>query len=175
MEQVVTAEGLREQTQPNISAPTIDAHLMQTVEELRTLEKKNLRINRLKLLFLLATLIVCIVAALFVYANIASTVRRIDEMSESLTEAGKNINAVAKDLEKFDFDKLSASLQSIVDTSESTVGEVYQAAQGLSVLLEDADVAMNHINAVDIEKLNDGIRQLNDILEPIASFFRVAR
>ncbi|MBQ1821310.1 MAG: hypothetical protein II117_06870 [Clostridia bacterium] len=147
--------------------------LRKTIEELRTYEKKNLFINRLKLICSIVCLALCVTAVCIVFFSLQPTVQKLNDMSVTLTETGKNINTVANDLEKFDFDELSTSLQSIVETSKDTVDEVYKTAQGLSTLLEDADVAMEHINSIDFENLNNGIQKLNEILEPVADFFHI--
>ena len=147
--------------------------LKKTIEELRTYEKKNLFINRLKLICSIASLALCIAAVCIAFFGLQPTVQKLNDMSVTLTEAGKNINTVANDLEKFDFDNLSTSLHSIVETSKDTVDEVYKTAQGLSTLMDTADVAMEHINSIDFENLNNGIQKLNEILEPVANFFHI--
>ena len=152
---------------------TIDEQFKQTIEELRNLEKKNLRINRFKLFFLFIAMAAFIAAAVFVYLKTESTLKQIDEMTASLTEAGKDISKVANDLEKFDFEKMSTSLRNIIDISEQTVQQVSEASSGLTKVLEAADVAMSHINSISFENLNNGIQKLNDILEPVAKFFHI--
>ena len=149
------------------------SRLIETIEELRMYEKKNLRINRFRLLCAALALIVCAVAAGYIFLNVRPTVRKINNMSETLTEAGNNINTVAEELQKIDFDQLNTSVQKIVKTSEDTVDEVYQSTLGLSELIHDAETAMEHINSVDYQKLNDGIQRLNEVLEPIAKYFRI--
>lgn len=157
----------------NVSNSAETSSLIEAVEQLRRYEKKNLRINRFRLLCAALALIVCAVAAGYVILNVRPTVSKINKMSDTLTEAGNNINAVAEELEKIDFDQLNTSVQKIVKTSESTVDEVYQSALGLTELIHDAETAMEHINSIDYQKLNDGIERLNEVLEPIAKYFRI--
>ena len=69
-------------------------------------------------------------------------------------------------------EKLGKSLGSIVDVSEETIGEIHNAVDGLDQLVKDADDAMQHINSINFEDLNNGIQRLNDVLEPVANFFK---
>ena len=149
------------------------AELTAAIRELQRLEKKNLLINRIKLAIAFACLLICIILAVFVFRNLGSLIQKTDTAVEVLTEAGNNINTLAGDLEKMDFEKLGKSLSNIVDISEDTIGEIHQAVGGLDQLVKDADDAMQHINSINFEDLNNGIRQLNDILEPVAKFFNV--
>ena len=156
-------------TAPNEASTELTA----AVRELQRFEKKNLLINRIKLAVSLACLLICIVLAVYVYRNLGSLIQKTDTAMEVLTEAGNKINTLSADLEKMDFEKLGTSLGRIVDVSEETIGEIHEAVGGLDQLLKDADDAMKHINSINFEDLNNGIQQLNDILEPVANFFKI--
>ncbi len=150
-----------------------NTELVEAIRELRGYEKKNLRINRIRLIISAVGLVICIALAVFVYRNVGSIVKKADTALDALTDAGNNINTLSEEIEKMDLEKLGKSLGNIVDISEETIGEIHQAVGGLDQLVKDADDAMQHINSVDFENLNNGIQSLNDVLEPVASFFNV--
>ncbi|MBQ6235924.1 MAG: hypothetical protein IJK54_08385 [Clostridia bacterium] len=150
-----------------------NTELVEAIRELRGYEKKNLRINRIRLIISAVGLVICIALAVFVYRNVGSIVKKADTALDALTDAGNNINTLSEEIEKMDLEKLGKSLGNIVDISEETIGEIHQAVGGLDQLVKDADDAMQHINSVDFENLNNGIQSLNDVLEPVANFFNV--
>lgn len=149
--------------------------LKQTIEELRSFEKKNLRINRIRMICSIASLSLLIIALILLSVNIGKVAKVIDEVSTIATETGNNINIVAQDLGKVDFEKLGKSIQGIADIGEDTLKQVNHAAGQLDNLIKGAETAMEHINSVNFEDLNNGIQRLNDVLEPLANFFNLLR
>ena len=159
---------------PITAAPvsTEAEQLKSALDELRAFEKKNLLINRIRMIFSAACLVILIIGLILIAVNVGSVVREVETVSKDVLETGNNINSVAQDLSKIEFEKLGISLQSIADISEDTLKQVYGAAGGLDQLVRDADEAMQHINSVNFEDLNNGIQRLNDVLEPVANFFK---
>ena len=153
--------------------PTETEQLKSALDELRAFEKKNLLINRVRMIFSAACLVILIIGLILIAVNVGSVVREVETVSKVVLETGNNVNAVAQDLSKIDFEKLGISLQSIADISEDTLKQVNGAAGGLDRLVQDADEAMQHINSVNFEDLNNGIQRLNDVLEPVANFFKI--
>ncbi|MBR4906318.1 MAG: hypothetical protein IKZ44_05630 [Clostridia bacterium] len=147
--------------------------LLDAIKELRNSEKKNLRINRIKLVTTLLCLVICLIVAIVMFGKAETLMKKADTALDALTDAGNNINALSEEIEKMDLEKLGKSLGNIVDVSEETIGEIHQAVGGLDQLVKDADDAMQHINSVDFENLNNGIQRLNDVLEPVANFFNI--
>lgn len=149
-----------------------NTELIETLRTLHTYEKKNLRINRIRLIISVISLMICIILAIFVFRNVGAFTKKADIALDSLTNAGNNINALSGRIEKLDIEKLAKSLGNIVEVSEETIDEIHNAVGGLDQLVKDADDAMQHINSVNFEDLNNGIQRLNDVLEPIANFFK---
>ncbi len=149
--------------------------LLDAIRELRATEKKNLRINRIRLMTALLCLVVCVITAIVVFGKFGALMKKADTALDALTDAGNNINALSEEIAKMDLEKLGKSLGNIVDISEETIGEIHQAVGGLDQLVKDADDAMQHINSINFEDLNNGIQRLNDVLEPVANFFNVFR
>ena len=150
-----------------------NTELAETIRQLHSFEKKNLMINRIRLIISSVSLLICIALAIFVFRNIGSLTKKADTALDALTDAGNNINALSEEIEKMDLERLGKTLGNIVDVSEDTIGEIHQAVGGLDQLVKDADDAMQHINSINFEDLNNGIQRLNDVLEPVANFFNI--
>ena len=155
-----------------ISQDQTNTELIETLKTLHSYEKRNLRINRIRLIISVVSLVICIILAIFVFRNVSAFTKKADTALDALTNAGNNINALSDRIEKLELEKLAKSLGNIVDVSEETIGEIHNAVGGLDQLVKDADDAMQHINSVDFENLNNGIQRLNDVLEPVANFFK---
>ena len=146
--------------------------VLDAIRELRATEKKNLRINRIRLVTALLCLVACVIVAIVMFGKAGALMKKADTALDALTDAGNNINALSEEIEKMDLEKLGKSLGNIVDVSEETIGEIHNAVGGLDQLVKDADDAMQHINSINFEDLNNGIQRLNDVLEPVANFFK---
>lgn len=162
------------ESNPNtVSVSDDKEQLKQMLDELRTYEKKNLRINRIRMACTIAGLSLLIVALILVLVNVGTVVRKVDAVSEAAIKTVNNINAIAEQVTKVDLEKLGKSMQNVAVLGEETLQQVKDATKGLDVLVKDADDAMQHINSVNFEDLNNGIQRLNSILEPMAKFFNI--
>lgn len=156
-----------------VSVPDNNEQLKQMFEEMRTYEKKNLRINRIRMVCTIAGLTLLIVALIALLVNVGTVVRKVNAVSEVAIKTVNNINAIAEQVTKVDLEKLGNSIQNVAKLGEETLQQVKDATEGLDVLVKDADEAMQHINSVNFEDLNNGIQGLNDVLAPIANFFHI--
>ena len=150
-----------------------DEELLSTLKELHAYEKKNLRVNRIRLVVSAVCLLLAIVTAVFVFVRVGTLTDNLNNASGVITATAEKINNLADELEKLNIAELSRSLGNIVRISEETITEIQKASGGLDALVKDADEAMQHINSVDFENLNNGIQRLNDILKPVADFFNI--
>ena len=156
-----------------VSVPDNNEQLKQMFEEMRTYEKKNLRINRIRMVCTIAGLTLLIVVLIALLVNVGTVVRKVNAVSEVAIKTVNNINAIAEQVTKVDLEKLGNSIQNVAELGEETLQQVKDATEGLDVLVKDADEAMQHINSVNFEDLNNGIQGLNDVLAPIANFFNI--
>ena len=152
------------QTNPNES-------LQNSIEELKQLERKNLRLNRIKLICLALTTAACVLICVMLLVNIGKITKNIDDLSAVMTEAGSNINTVAQDLQKLDFKALGDSVDTFASTGAETVDQIKSSTQGLETLIEQISNAMKNLQSINIERLNDSIQEMHDVLEPLSKFF----
>lgn len=153
------------QTNPNES-------LQNSIEELKQLERKNLRLNRIKLICLALTTAACVLICVMLLVNIGKITKNIDDLSAVMTEAGSNINTVAQDLQKLDFRALGESVETFATTGAETVDQIRSSTQGLETLIEQISNAMKNLQSINIEQLNDSIQEMHDVLEPLSKFFK---
>ena len=139
-----------------------EAELHQTLSELRDYEKKNLKMNRIKMICVIAIAAIAFLTALILIINVGSVTSKIETLSKSVTETSETINAVAKDLNQVDLQKLAASIQTIADDGEDAILSIGKSA----------GEALEKINSIDIDELNAGIKTLSEVLEPLAKFFK---
>ncbi len=142
----------------------------KTMEELRKYEKKNYRLNRFRALCSVLSLLLCICVAVYLYINGNHLMKKADEITTSVSDAGTHVKAVAEDLEKVEFEKLGQSMQEIADISKDTVQQANNAANGLDKIIESADTALENLNTLKIDALNKGIEKLTEVLENLKSF-----
>lgn len=154
------------QTNPNES-------LQNSIEELKQLERKNLRLNRIKLICLALTTAACVLICVMLLVNIGSITKNINELSAVMTEAGSNINTVAQDLQKIDFELLGNSVQAFADSGTETIQQIKDATAGLETILGEAQTALKNISGINIKQLNESIQELHDVLQPLANFFQI--
>ena len=147
--------------------------LASAIRELQSFEKKNLRINRIRLAISAACFAILLIAAIFLFAKGGPLIRKADAAADLLTNTGETVQSLVNELAEVDVKGLSSSLSNIVRISEETITEIHEATGGLNTLVQDADEAMQHISSVNYEELNTGIQTLNDVLEPVANFFRI--
>lgn len=139
-----------------------EAELHQTLSELRDYEKKNLKMNRIKMICVIAIAALAFLTALILIINVGNVTSKIETLSKSVTETSETINAVAKDLNQVDLQKLAASIQTIADDGEDAILSIGKSA----------GEALEKINSIDIDELNAGIKTLSEVLEPLAKFFK---
>ena len=153
--------------------PAINETFIKTIEELRTYEKKNLRINRVKLTLTAIAAVLIVLIAVLLSTYVGKITHDINDLSATMTEAGNNINVVAEDLQKIDFELLGSSVQAFAQTGTETIDQIKESTQGLDQVLSDAQTAMQNLSSIDIRKLNESIQELHDVLEPVANFFNI--
>ena len=156
-----------------ITVPDSNAEMRQMFEEMRGYEKKNLRINRIRMICSIAGLALLIIALIVVLVNVGTVVHKVNTVSEAAIKTVNNINTIAEQVTKVDLEKLGNSIQDVAELGEETLQQVKDATADLGSLVKNADDAMQHINSVNFEDLNNGIQRLNDVLEPVANFFKI--
>ena len=144
-----------------------------SIEELIRYEKKNLRINRIRLVCSLIAVALCVIIAVVLSVNVGRVINEVEKVSGVMTEAGESINEVATSLNEIDFATLEKSVETFADVGTETIRQIQNSTKDLDTILEEVRTSINRLGSVNIDELNNGIRTLNDVLEPLANFFHL--
>ena len=130
----------------------------EMTQELLQVEKKQFSMLRI---MMIANVVL---AAGLVLALLLVVPRLLTVASEAET-ALKEVNTLAGNAEK-----TLEGIDEVVENANTTVGS---AGRVLEENAEKMEEALEHINGIDFEKLNDAIRDLAQAVEPLANLGRV--
>ena len=160
-----------EAVQPNLTNNAQE----ESIKELLRYEKKNLRINRIKLICAIACVVLCAIVAIVVIVNVGKITREVESVSAVMTQTGENIDKVAQELDGIDFEALETSVQTFATVGTETIEQITASTEGLDEVMAQVKLAVTNLSDINIDELNTGIKTLNDVLEPLAKFFSVFR
>lgn len=120
-------------------------------ETVKGYEKKKLLAARITAVASIITLVIVIAGAAFV-------VPCLMKFSPALEAASASIDSAAKQVIDADLPELSRSIDALVSSSRTAVNNANDAASA----------ALEKIEALEIEKLNDAISDLSAIVKPLA-------
>lgn len=120
-------------------------------ETVKGYEKKKLLAARITAVASIITLVIVIAGAAFV-------VPCLTKLSLALEAASASIDSAAKQVIDADLPELSRSIDALVSSSRTAVNNANDAASA----------ALEKIEALEIEKLNDAISDLSSIVKPLA-------
>lgn len=130
--------------------------LMDYVKEIRDLNKKRVFWNRLSVI-LLAVLVISMVSLLpIINKTLNNANTALDTAVEALNQA----------------ESIMGELNGTIDTMEAALSSVTKLADDSSKQLS---TAFTNINSIDFEGLNDAIKDLGDVVEPLSNFFKKFR
>lgn len=138
-----------------------DQKVMNLLEEMEKASRKQVVYARLQFIFSAVAALCCIVLLI-------AGVKVLPKLQETATQAEivlNNLEDVTTDLAKVD-------LGSMVENVDDLVGNVDSLVTTSQAGVEQT---MEKINGIDFEALNDAIKDLSDVIEPIAKFFKTFR
>ena len=114
-------------------------------------QKLSFMMSTLSAVFMLAVLVIVIILANYIVPKVDTIYNR------SLTSL-KNMETITQEL------------------NEAHLGETVRNINNLTLnATGDLSQAMEKLNSIDLETLNDSIQSLHDIIEPLAKMFNVLR
>ena len=111
-----------------------------------------------KLLAACITAVASIITLVIVIAGAAFVVPCLMKFSPALEAASASIDSAAKQVIDADLPELSRNIDALVSSSRTAVNNANDAASA----------ALEKIEALEIEKLNDAISDLSSIVKPLA-------
>lgn len=134
-----------------------DQKLLQLLEDMEKANRKQVTYARLQFIF-------SVVAAVCCMALLLSGMKVLPRLQETAAQA----EVVLANLESVTSELAESNLSSMVENVDALVENV----DGLVTTSQSGvEQTMEKINAIDFEALNDAIKDLSDVIEPIAKFF----
>lgn len=131
--------------------------IIKLLEDMEKSNRKQAAYARLQFIFSVVTVLCCVV----ILISVLKVIPVVQDVASQAVSVISNLEAVTEDLAKSD-------LLSIVEDMDDLVSNV----DGL-VTTSQAGVeqALQKINSIDFDSLNGAIKDLSDVIEPIAKFF----
>lgn len=134
-----------------------DMKLVELLERMEQTNKKQVFYARLQFLFTVVAALCCVVLLL-------SGMSILPKLQETAVQA----EAVLTNLETVTTELANVDLNSMVQNVDTLVTDVDGLVGTSQVGVEQA---MEKLNAIDFDALNDAIKDLSDVIDPIARFF----
>ena len=131
--------------------------LMDLLEQMEKANRKQVAYARLQFIFSVIAAICCILLLL-------AGVKVLPQLQEAALQAETvltNLETVTTELAQADLIGMVENVDALVTNVDGLVGTSQ----------EGVEQAMAKINAIDFDALNDAIKDLSDVIEPIAKFF----
>ena len=132
--------------------------LHEILERIEQSNRKQTRYARLQFILSIVSTI-AIVAFLFVVVRILPQLQEIISMVETVLS---NLEYLTTELSK-------ADLTGMVENIDTLVGNVDGLVSVSQTGIEDA---IHKINSINVEALNSAIKDLSNVIEPVAKFFK---
>ena len=140
--------------------------LTRIASELERCTKQQLKMAKLQCALSAAAAVCC--AVMLIVAT--SVVPRFLALVETTETLASRADTVLAGLETVTSDLADANLEEMVGNVN---GLVDQSREGVAAAKEGVELAVEKINAIDIETLNQAIRDFSDVVEPLAKFFNI--
>lgn len=134
-----------------------DQRMMELLERMEKANHKQVVYARLQFIFSAVAALCCIVLLL-------AGLKVLPQLQEAATQAEtvlSNLETVTTELAQSDLSGMVANMDTLVANVDGLVGTSQTGVEE----------TMKKINAIDFDALNQAIKDLSDVIEPIAKFF----
>ncbi len=144
---------------------------VSTLKDILAVEKKRLHYARIGFIFSIAALLLGLIAVVVLTVGLQTVGGHIDSITATLTDTAQRVNAAVDQINEIHIKELEASYQTFADKGVETMEQMQEALSSLPGLVQQAEDALNALNSIDIETLNQSIPRLNEVLTPVANLF----
>ena len=134
-----------------------DQKVLELLEKMEKSSRKQVRYARLQCIFSVVAAVCCVVLLL-------TGMKVLPELQKTAAQA----ETVLSNLESVTTELADADLSSMVSNVNDLVGDVDALVAASQTGVEQT---MEKLDAIDFDALNDAIKDLSDVIEPIAKFF----
>lgn len=135
-------------------------------QSLESSVKQQMKLARLQCVFSAAAAVCCAVLLIVVL----SFVPKLISVVETTETLAARANTVLTDLEQVTSDLAQADLAQMVGNVTDLAD---QSREGVAMAKDGVALAVEKIDAIDIDTLNQAIRDFSDVVEPLAKFFNI--
>lgn len=157
-----------------------DLSQAELLKQIYAAEKEQAKFSRIRMILTICGLILFALALILLFFTVRGMQIQVIDTVETLKATAANMDEVAREVKKIDFSTLEESFGQLADTGNELMKEIRPSVENLDELMESAEKAMSaatdaieKINKVDFEKLNEGIQHLNEILVPLSNFLKM--
>lgn len=126
--------------------------LQEWMDRLEELNRQQAKYAKLQCLFTLVAAVCCVSLFVLVYVKLPA----MQEVVVTMETVLENLKTVTNQLADVDFGAMVKNVDDLVVTSRSGVEQ-----------------AMDQLSAIDFKTLNQAIKDLSDVVAPLAKFFNV--
>ena len=134
-----------------------DMKLVELLERMEQTSKKQVFYARLQFLFTVVAALCCVVLLL----SGMSVLPKLQETAVQAEAVLTNLETVTTELAKVDLNSMVQNVDALVTDVDGLVGTSQVGVEQ----------AMEKLNAIDFDALNEAIKDLSDVIDPIARFF----
>lgn len=148
-------------------------------EMLQLLQKMNENSRRQTIwtMILCALLAVTAVCCLVIFANVGKLVPQLDTAIAQMQTVLTDVETVTGELAEADLEGMVGNVDDLVTDVDGLLGNVDGLIGNVDTLVttgqDSLEQTMEKLNAIDFETLNKAIKDLSDVIEPIAKFFNL--
>ena len=135
-----------------------DQRMLELLERIEKENRKQTWFARLQFVFAIVAAAACIVLLL-------TGIKVLPQLEDTISQA----ETVLNNLESVTTELAQSDLSGMVENMDALVTNVDGLVSSSQSGVEDA---IEKINAIDFEALNDAINDLSNVIEPIAKFFK---
>ncbi len=125
--------------------------LLEVLERIEKANRRQVRLTRLLCVFLLVSALCCGAALLLVYDLLPQLTVIMDQLETVLS----NLETTTRQLSALDLEGMVANVDTLVTTGQQSLEQT-----------------MQKVNSLDFETLNEAIKDLQAVIEPLARFFK---
>ena len=140
--------------------------LTRIAAELERSTKQQLKMAKLQCILSAGAAVCCglvLIAAISLVPRFLSLVETTETLAARANTVLADLETVTSDLAEADLEEMVGNVNGLVD----------QSREGVAVAKEGVELAVDKINAIDIDTLNQAIKDFSDVVEPLAKFFNI--
>lgn len=136
--------------------------LITILKDIQSNEQKEMKYARRQSRFAIFVSIICLIVVAFMAVTFFTVLPKVNSLLGNTKNVVENADEIVVDLKKVTTELASINMKETIDNINRLVIESEK----------NVNLASDNINNIDFEGLNKAIKDLSDVVEPLAKFFR---